>query len=275
MAGKLMKVLINDDFDLKKIEESGQCFRVRELKDGTWRFIHLNRVLYIRKNGDREYEVNASQKDWEEIWIPYFDLERDYEELRRLIPEEDGFMRRAAEYGKGIRVLRQDPWEMLITFIISQRKNIPAITKSVELLCDMFGKEVPGEEIKLFPTVNELSAATEEELNLCKLGYRTPYILDATEKVRNGDIDLCKLDGLDDEALFEELKRVRGVGDKVANCVCLFAYHRTSMVPVDTWIARIIDLEYNGKNPFARYKENGGIMQQWAFYYARSIGNRK
>ena len=270
-----MKVLINDDFDLKKIEESGQCFRVRQLGDETWRFIHLDRALHIRKTGDREYEVNASLNDWEEIWIPYFDLERDYGELRRQIPAEDGFMRKASEYGKGIRVLKQDPWEMLITFIISQRKNIPAITKSVELLCDRFGKEVPGEEIKLFPSVEELSAATEEDLNLCKLGYRTPYILDAIEKVGSGDVDLCKLGGLDDESLFEELKRIKGVGDKVANCVCLFAYQRTSMVPVDTWIARIIELEYNGKNPFVRYKTSGGIMQQWAFYYARSIGNRK
>ncbi len=271
MAEKLMKIVIDDDFDLKKIEESGQCFRVSEPEDGTWRFICPDGVLYIRKTGDSEYEVSVSKEDWERIWIPYFDLGRNYEEIRRLIPGEDGFMRRAAEYGKGIRVLRQDPWEMLITFIISQRKNIPAITKSVELLCDMFGKEVPKEGIKLFPTPKQLSSATEEDLNLCKLGYRTPYVLDAIEKVNNGDIDLCKLTGLGDEELFEELKRIRGVGDKVANCICLFAYGRTSLVPVDTWIARIIDLEYNGKNPFTRYNTNGGIMQQWAFYYARSI----
>ncbi len=266
-----MKVLINDDFDLKKIEESGQCFRVSELEDGTWRFIHLDRVLYIKKTGEGEYEVNASSEDWEKIWLPYFDLGRSYEDIRLSIPAQDPFMRRAAEYGKGIRVLRQDPWEMLITFIISQRKNIPAITKSVELLCDKFGKEAPGEQIKLFPAPEELGGATEEELNLCKLGYRTPYILDAIDKVNSGEIDLCKLYELDDQELFEELKRVRGVGDKVANCICLFAYGRTSMVPVDTWIARIIDLEYNGESPFARYKTSGGIMQQWAFYYARSI----
>ena len=266
-----MKVFIDDDFDLKKIEESGQCFRVSELEDETWRFVHLDRILYIKKTGDREYEASASPKDWEKIWLPYFDLNRSYEDIRLSIPTEDSFMRKAAEYGKGIRVLRQDPWEMLITFIISQRKNIPAITKSVELLCDMFGKEVPGEKIKLFPSPKDLSRATAEELNLCKLGYRTPYVLDAIEKVNRGDIDLCKQNELKDQELFEELKRVRGVGDKVANCVCLFAYGRTSLVPVDTWIARIIDLEYNGKNPFARYKTSGGIMQQWAFYYARSI----
>ncbi|HAG68458.1 MAG TPA: 8-oxoguanine DNA glycosylase [Lachnospiraceae bacterium] len=268
-----MKVHITDDFDLKKIQDSGQCFRVRETGNGIWRFIHLDRILYISRTGESEYEVSAGEDEWREIWQPYFDLDRSYESIRQAIPEEDAFLKRASEYGKGIRILKQDPWEMLVTFIISQRKNIPAISKSVELLCERFGRRADTEEeLFFFPDSEEMSGADEEALRECKLGYRAPYVLDAVNKVRSGEIDLCKLNEYDDRKLFEALKTINGVGDKVANCICLFAYGRTALVPVDTWIARVIETEYNGQSPFDRYGGAGGILQQWAFYYARETG---
>ncbi|MCR4655589.1 MAG: DNA-3-methyladenine glycosylase 2 family protein [Lachnospiraceae bacterium] len=286
-----MKIEFHDDFDLKKIKDSGQCFRVRELSDGSFRFIHKNKVLYIRNTGGASYEVSADKEEWEDIWLPYFDAGRSYEGIRLRIEPEDRFLKQASEFGKGIRILRQDPWEMLITFIISQRKNIPAISGSVEMIAERFGKKVKpdvcpaagGEQAEeepffpdkeegqlyLFPTPSELSRATEDDLRLCKLGYRAPYVLDAIRRVNNGELDLCKLNSCNDTELFETLKSVQGVGDKVSNCVCLYAYGRTSSVPIDTWIARIIELEYNGKNPFDKYEDAGGIMQQWAFFYAR------
>ncbi len=284
-----MVIRFEDGLDLKKIEDSGQCFRVKELSDGVFRFVHKDRVLYIRGLSDRGegfYDVSADSEEWEDIWFPYFDGKRNYAGIRQTISEQDDFLRRAAEYGKGIRVLCQDPWEMLITFITSQRKNIPAIKKSVELICERFGRKekteailsesdiVLSEEIYLFPSPGELRDATDEDLRLCKLGYRAPYILDAINKVLNGDIDLCKLNELDDVQLFESLKIINGVGDKVSNCICLFGYGRMGLVPVDTWIARIINLEYNGKNVFLNYEDNGGIMQQWAFYYERETGGK-
>ncbi len=331
-----MIIKFNDDFDLKKIKDSGQCFRVREFSDGTFRFIHKDAVLYIKKTeplssvpgaccfgtapqvipelvrtamedkpsmsgnkaGKALYEISAGKEEWENIWLPYFDAGRSYEGIRADIEPGDQFLKRASEFGKGIRILRQDPWEMLVTFIISQRKNIPAISKSVEMIAERFGKKVnPGclvseggelqqdvseykeikpivshdkkEELYLFPTPEELSCATEEDLRLCKLGYRAPYVLDAIRRVNGGELDLCKLTNYNDAELFEALKSVNGVGDKVSNCVCLYAYGRTSSVPIDTWIARIIELEYNGENPFDKYGDAGGIMQQWAFYYER------
>ncbi len=274
-----MRIEFKDDFDLRKIKDSGQCFRVREYPDGAFCFIHLDKVLYIRHICRDEYEICATPEEWEEVWLPYFDAGRDYRKIRERILPEDSFIKEASEFGKGIRILRQDPFEMLITFIISQRKNIPAISKSVEMIAESFGRRAPEtgsdcglfekKEIYLFPTAEELACATEEDLRLCKLGYRAPYVLDAVRRVMSGELDLCKLNEYCDKDLFESFKRVNGVGDKVANCICLYAYGRMACVPVDTWIARIIELEYNGEDPFPKYGEDSGIMQQWAFYYAR------
>ncbi len=162
---------------------------------------------------------------------------------------------------------------MLISFIISQRKSIPAISTAVESLCEKFG-DLLGEDaegkIYSFPTPERMSLATAEDFKACGLGYRAPYVSDAVEKVLSGDLDLEKIAGYDDEALFEELIKVHGVGKKVANCVLLFAYSRCSRVPVDVWISRAIEEEFGGENIFPVFGENGGIIQQYIFYYEKN-----
>lgn len=160
---------------------------------------------------------------------------------------------------------------MLISFIISQRKSIPAISKSIELICERFGTPIITEKktIYSFPRPVDLAKASIEELNECKLGYRSEYVKKAAEDVASGKIDLVALEQLDDEQLFESLKSFLGVGDKVANCVALFAYSRTSLAPVDTWIKKVIDKEYAGNNPFPAYGKIAGVIQQYIFYYAQ------
>lgn len=267
-----MIVTIIDDFDLDKIIASGQCFRAKEIGEGLFRFISGKNVLYIRKLDIHTFDLSCDQQLWNRVWVPFFSLDINYRNIRREAEGKNYFIDRAISEGVGLRVLRQDPWEMLISFIISQRKSIPAIAKSVNKLAENFGSFILTEHEKLyaFPTAQQLTAASYEELNNCSLGYRTPYVIDAVNKVVSGEIQLETLKTLNDERLCQQLMQIRGVGKKVANCVCLFGFGRTGAVPVDVWIQRAIDNECSGQNPFERYGYVAGIMQQYVFYYEKS-----
>jgi len=269
-----MIIEITDDFDLKKIADSGQCFRVKAFEDGIYRFVTGSHLLYISKKGETSYDISCDLDEWNSIWTNYFDFSRNYSDVRKMVKTEDSFLNSAAEFGCGIRILRQDPWEMLISFIISQRKSIPAIKKSVEAICEKYGRLISTEyeSLYLFPSVDEMLTANAEELSECKLGYRTSYIIDAIDKVFNGLIDLDKISELSDSDLLNELLKVKGVGVKVANCVGLFAYSRSSLAPIDTWILKVINNIYEGNNPFPSYGDVAGIMQQYIFFYVQ--GNR-
>ena len=263
-------VTIRDDFDLQKILESGQCFRVRRDAAGTYRFIAGERVLQIAGIGRGDYEISCSLPEWETIWHPYFDLDRDYRALREQCRGRNAFIDRCMDCGKGLRVLRQDPWEMLITFIISQRKSIPAIARCVEALCRRFGERVgPEEDLYAFPLPEALAGAAEEELSACGLGYRTGYVADTAGRVARGETDLAELGRLPDDELLEALCAFRGVGVKVASCAALFGYGRTAVSPVDVWIDRAVQEECGGVCPFGDYGENGGIMQQYVYYFQK------
>ena len=270
-----MQVTIKDDFDLEKIIDSGQCFRGKSLEDGRYRFISGDFAIYLRpKEGEPGvYTVSCDQKSWETIWFPFFDLERCYSEIAVLESGKHEFVDQAIAHGRGVRLLRQDPWEMLLTFIISQRKSIPAIIKTVEALSEKYGHDIVTEQkrLKAFPSPEEIKEATAEELAACGLGYRVKYILDAIQKVNSGELNLKAIAELPDNILLEKLQAVMGVGIKVANCIALFAYGRTACVPVDVWIFRAIEKECGGVSPFSLYGENAGIIQQYIFYYEREV----
>ena len=268
-----IQIEIQDDFDLEKIAFCGQCFRVKVDECGRFRFVTGDKVVDIRALGQGQYAVSCDRKEWQEVWREYFDLGRNYAGLRKRAGEgqKDSFVARAMECGCGLRVLRQDPWEMLVTFIISQRKNIPAISKAVELLAERYGHPAAAESgtVYCFPTPEELCRASETDLRNCGLGYRAAYVRDAVEKVLSGERDLDAIAAYEDEKLFQELLKVHGVGKKVADCVCLFGYSRSSRAPVDVWIARAIQEECQGRNPFPDYGEDAGIIQQYIFYYQK------
>ena len=264
-----MLVKISDDFDLAKITDSGQCFRVKQLPDKSYRFITGRSLLYIRETAEQGlFEAECSKEDWNKIWVPYFDLSRDYAAIRASIPENDRAMRTAARCGAGIRVLRQDPFETLISFIISQRKTISSIRTSVGLLAGICGEpaDSPKEDIHFFPTPEALLANRERIEEACRLGYRVPYVFDAARAVSGGSIDLEELSSLPDDAVEALLMTIRGVGPKVAGCVALFAYGRTSFAPIDIWIRKVMETYYNGDNPFPAYGRNAGILQQYIYY---------
>ena len=272
-----MIVRIDDDFDLKKIADSGQCFRFNECADGSYSVSALGRHIFVSELEENRYEFGCSKEDFENYWKYYFDLDLSYKDIRgRIDPKEDPYLHSASEYGKGIRILRQDPWEMLISFIISQRKNIPAIKASIEKLCKLAGDVMCEDErsgvVYSFPTPEKLAALTMDELASCSLGYRDKYVHQAALDVASGAVDLESWNDLDDTELMDKLLSLYGVGVKVANCEFLFGYHRLDAFPKDVWINRVLDLKYPGGFPFEVYAPYNGIMQQYLFFYSRMDG---
>lgn len=272
----------DDDFDLKKIVESGQCFRPREIRPGIYRFITQENILFIRQLDETHYEVSCDSSEWTKIWATYFDLDTNYAAIRRDIAEfaagkpYEKILTEAAEFGKGIRILRQDPFETLISFIISQRKNIPAIRKSVELICDSFGKPIKTDYgiVRTFPDYFRLSDASIADLSSFALGYRDKYVRDAIDKVNDMTINLDDLKSVSDETMIKILQQINGVGIKVACCVALYAYHRTDVLPIDVWIRRAIEEDFGGENIFKDFGDNAGILQQYIFFRKR-LGDKK
>ena len=262
------RITINDDMDLEKIAHCGQCFRAGDIGGGLYRFVTGRNVLYLKAECEY-YEASCTPEEWANVWNSYFDLDRCYARVRASI--RDPWLLKASEEGTGIRVLRQEPFEMLITFLISQRKSIPAIRRAVESLCTLLGDPVATayETLHLFPSPAAILNAGEAALGGCGLGYRVPYVLDAARKVVSGELDPEALRAADTGDVITALLGVHGVGIKVAGCVALFAYGRSESVPVDTWIAKLIAEKYNGNDPFRQYGENAGLLQQYAFFCAR------
>lgn len=271
-----MLVSIQDDFDLKKISFSGQCFRVRRLEDDSYRFVTGKHVLYIRREKKGQFSVSCDAAEWQKTWRPYFNLDRCYSEMFEQNRDKHLFVREAMMFGRGLRVLRQDPWEMLVSFIISQRKSIPAISKSVEMLAEKYGHPIdtPRETVFTFPTPKELKKASSDELKECGLGYRVRYVLDAIHKAAEGMLDMETLTSYNDALLLEALQQVDGVGKKVANCVALFGYGRSACAPVDVWISRAIKDGCGGESPFPLFEDNAGVIQQYIFYYEKYSQSR-
>ena len=274
-----MEIHITDDFDLDRIADSGQCFRWRKDDSGAYRIIHKGHCLKIRSLGNAMFRLSCSEDEYRRVWHDYFDFGENYRSVReRVSREEDPFLADACEYGKGIRILRQDPWEMLVSFIISQNKNIPAIKKSIELLCETAGKrcESTGQEREddgqlVFPSPEQILSLSDEALAACRLGYRCRYVKAAAADVAEGKLDLDSLRDAPEEETIKGLMSVCGVGVKVANCISLFGLHHIDAFPIDVWIRRILDNEYPSGYPKERYSPYNGIYQQYMFYYYRNL----
>ena len=266
-----MMIIQNPDFNIRKIAESGQCFRLKPVPSGGYVLVARGRVLHLTDTPEGA-ALDCSQAEFDAVWRDYFDLATDYAEIRAQADPGDAFLKRACDYGTGIRMLRQAPWEMLVSFIISQRKNIPAIQYCIEALCSRYGEplESAGERFFAFPSAQTLAALDESHFLACSLGYRAKYVLAAARMVSAGTLNLDAIASCSDEALYTALLAVPGVGEKVANCVMLFGYHRLARFPRDVWINRIEEREYGGAFPTERYPDSAGALQQYIFYYARS-----
>ena len=271
----------NDYINLKQIAESGQCFRWKKMCPGRYFVISDGRAACFcqEKTGIR---ILCRSKD-EEYFKRYLDLDTDYGKVIEQIDKEDAFLTGAAQMGKGIRILHQDLWEMIISFIISQRNNIPRIMKSIDTLCEKLGEEIvfdyEGEHLVgySFPKPEVMVRA---DLSEFKFGYREKYIRQTAEDILEGKFDLEEVKnaverGEAPEQVKEMLKKLKGVGEKVASCIQLFGLHQLSLFPIDTWIAKVEKMYYNGHFPVKKYKDTAGIMQQYLFFRVREDADRR
>ncbi|HSK69881.1 MAG TPA: DNA glycosylase [Candidatus Limnocylindria bacterium] len=249
---------------------SGQCFRFIERAPGEFSLAAGERRLILREKGGDRFELSCGEGEYEAYWRAYLDADTDYDAFDALVPHDGSFLRRSADFARGLRILRQEPFETLVSFIISQRKNLGGIRTCVERLCEAFGRETePG--FFAFPTPATLASASREELLACGLGYRAEYVRRSAGMVARGDVDLEALQDMGDAEAMEQLLRLPGVGVKVASCVLLFAYHRLDAFPVDVWIERVLRSEYPNGFPFALYPGAAGVLQQQMFCYARHL----
>ena len=275
--------ITKDYFSIRQICESGQCFRLERLDESdeeeeTYGLTALGRYLEIRQSG-KEITFDCSHQEFEQVWKSYFDLEEDYGKIIDSIDREDDYLLRAADYGSGIRILRQDLWEMIVSFLISQQNNIKRIRKCIDLLCKTYGEERQTESGRVyydFPSAKVLCDAPLEDLYACNLGYRSRYIHETSLSIARGEVDLEAVKAMKHEAAKEELLKLCGVGVKVAECICLFALHQTEAFPIDTHINRALRAWYPRGFPFERYKGYEGTLQQYIFYYdLKTAGVRK
>ena len=262
-----------NDFDIDQIADSGQCFRFRRVGDKSYNLIAGTHLLNIQQNG-RTVRFDCYEDEFNAIWRPYFDLDADYGRCKAAVAKRDTYLQNAVAYGGGLRILRQDLWETILCFIISQQNNIARITKCVENLCSLFGETCYNKSEQVYnsiPTAERLAACTPEDLAPVRLGYRAKYICAAARQVASGAVDLEAVRHMDYAHAKAELLRLTGVGIKVAECICLFALHHIDAFPVDTHIRQMLDAHYPKGFPLKRYKGFAGVMQQYAFYYELSL----
>lgn len=308
-----MKTFEIKNFNLQQIAESGQCFRMNRMSHPdelvyTYSVISKGKYAEFSQNG-MQITFNCPDKDLG-FWWDYFDLDTDYGTFTTSVSSKDVYLQKAVEAGSGIRILNQDPWEMIITFLLSQQKTIPKIKEAVESLCHNYGNEITvllpefeGDSRLFssdtqfprtfyeFPDASQLCRASLEDLKALKLGYRAKYLYQVCADCDKERLNLDTLRRMDYQTAMKYLVSFYGIGTKVANCICLFGLHHIDAFPVDTWIEQILIENYYRKRydqlpksklyqvmieeHFGQYEGYGGVMQQYIFYYERVVVNGK
>lgn len=264
-------------FDPVQVFTCGQCFRWYMCEDGSFTGVAFGKVLNVLKQDSDIYLKNCTKEDFLTVWKDYFDLDRDYGKITNAL-SHDKTLKTAASYGSGIRILRQDFFEALISFIISANNNIPRIQGIIGRLCRIYGKSVSynGETFYSFPSPDSLKGVTEEALAPLRSGYRAKYIVNAVKSFLNGEIDTEKIKHLSVSDARRELCKISGVGPKVADCILLFSFGRFDAFPTDVWVKRVMNELYGceekdaAKTGFHLFGESAGIAQQYLFYWRRA-----
>lgn len=268
---------LQDSFNISEILECGQCFRYEKINNNHYTIVAYGKMLNILQVEDKIQFFPTSKDEFENLWINYFDLSTNYSYIKNTLAKEDNVLKEAINFASGIRILNQEPWECLISFIISQNNRIPMIRKVIGNISEKYGENIYTGFA--FPTIDSLKNANEEELKICKTGFRAKYIMDAVDKISNNFITNEEFYTLSTKELKEKLMCIKGVGPKVADCVLLFSCNRKEVFPTDVWIKRVMQHYYfEGKDvsikeihSFAENKwgELSGIAQQYLFNYAR------
>ena len=275
----------SDIFELADIFECGQCFRWNKEKNGSYTGIFHNNVLNVDKNGNEIIFKGICEGNIEKICTDYFDLNRDYTKIKEELSKIDDNLKRSIEYGKGIRILNQDLWETIISFIISANNNIPRIKGIIERLSKSYGRKIVynNKEYYTFPTPEELRNVTVADFRNLGLGFRDIRLYETTHMILDKEVDLKKLDKLPTKLAREELLRLSGVGPKVADCILLFStLKRFDVFPIDVWVRRVMNELYiknKDENKVTKkeiqkladekFGNLQGLAQQYLFYWKR------
>ncbi len=277
-------------FEPRDIFECGQCFRWNVQEDGSYTGVFGKNVLNVRKNNANVIITGECENDIEKECIQYFDLNRDYEKIKEELAKVDDNLKKSIEYGKGIRILNQDLWEVIISFIISANNNIPRIKGIIERMCKKYGEKIifSGAEYYTFPTPEQLKNATITDFRNLGIGFRDKYIYQTTKMIKEKIVDLEKLKNMKDTSeMRKKLLLLPGVGPKVADCILLFSsLSRLDVFPIDVWVRRVMNdlyiheevesnvskkqIEGIAKEKFGNLE---GIAQQYLFYWKREGNN--
>ncbi len=255
-----------EHFGLQETFDCGQAFRWKALEDGSWEGIALGRKLRVNKTETEIVIFDCTLNEYEEKWKAYLDIDRDYGNIIDTISQNE-ILKKAAEINCGIRILKQDKWEALCSFIISQNNNIPRIKGIIERLCENFGKPLENGGYS-FPDAQTIAKLSPEDLSPIRCGFRARYIIDGAKKYINKEIDLDLIATADINTARNELMKITGVGVKVADCTLLFGFQRIEALPKDVWIKRALEEYFDGVFPECAVPY-AGIAQQYLFNYIR------
>lgn len=281
-------VIVKDvkNFQLPHVFDCGQCFRWIRQENDNYIGVAFGRVIEVEKKDNDVIIYNTNEEEFNEIWLNYFDLKRDYENIKEIL-SKDELLKQSVEFGHGIRILQQHPFELIISFIISANNRIPMIKRAIDNISKRWGKEIEykGKTYYAFPTVEEFAKVSMEEIESCGVGFRAKYIADTVEKIYKSiseeykqEYDLNFIKAQSDDGCHEALQIFSGIGPKVADCIMLFSMNKYSAFPVDVWVKRAMQHFYLapevslkkirdfGRNKFG---ELSGFAQQYLFYYAR------
>ena len=275
-----------ESFELKDIFDCGQCFRWNIQEDGSYIGVFGKNVLNVQKNKNQIIFEGVCEKDIKQTVEKYFDLERNYEAIKTKLSKIDDNMKTSIEYGKGIRILNQDLWETIISFIISANNNIPRIKGIIERLAEKYGDEIEynGKKYYTFPTREQLKDVTVDEYRKLGLGFRDIRLYETTKMILNNEVDLIKMrNNPNTIEVREELLKLSGVGPKVADCILLFSdLKRFEVFPIDVWVRRVMNdlyIKQKDENKVSKkqiekiaeekFGNLAGLAQQYLFYWRR------
>ena len=261
-------IIINNitDFNLDDTLNCGQCFRWNKNEDNSFTGTVKNKTVTVNIIDNSLHIYNSTQTDFDSIWKDYFDLDRNYREIRENLSLIHPILKEASSTYKGIRILKQEPFEALCSFIISQNNNIPRIKGIIQKLCRNFG-EFNGINYS-FPKAENIACQTIDSLDIIKSGFRAKYLIDAATKIANNEINLEQVKVMPIDDAKSELMKIKGVGPKVADCVLLYGMNKLSCFPLDVWMKRAMEILFKELN-VEDFGEYAGIAQQYIFHYSR------
>lgn len=269
VRGKNILVRLEDKFSLSDTLLCGQCFRWEELSEERFVGVVAGKYVEVSYDGEILTFYDVSENFFKKYLVDYFDLETSYSDIREDLSGRHPVLDRAIENAPGIRILKQDSFEAMISFIISQNNNIKRISSIIKRLCGNFGTE-SEDGVYAFPTVKQLEVLREKDFEVLRCGFRVPYIMDAVHKVSVGEVDLATMSKLAIDDARSELMKVHGIGPKVADCILLYGAHRLDAFPVDVWMKKAMREFFPDMTP-SDFGPYAGVAQQYVFHYIRHL----